>query len=84
MIARLVTTGLMFLPLSLLANDSGTGEDIFERRCASCHSLTRVRAMLDDVKPADRPAHLVKFLGSHPSKLDDGDQELVIEVLSRP
>lgn len=84
MIGRLLIAAVFLLPMSALADDLSKGEDIFERRCASCHSLSRTKKLLDDVKPEDRPAHLVRFLRSHPSKLDDADEQLVIKVLSRP
>jgi hypothetical protein len=84
MISRLLPGVLLLLPTFALADDISKGEDIFERRCASCHSLPRTKKFLDDVKPEDRPAHLKRFLRSHPSKLDDADEELVIKVLSQP
>ena len=84
MLLRLLLTTLILLPMSAWADDISKGEDIFERRCASCHSLSRTKKFLDDVKPEDRPAHLKRFLRSHPSKLDDADEQLVIKVLSQP
>ena len=84
MISRLLLSASLLLPMSARADDISKGEDIFERRCASCHSLTRTKKLLTDVKTEDRPAHLKRFLRSHPSKLDDADEELVIKVLSQP
>lgn len=84
MILRLLLSASMLLPMYALADDLSKGEDIFERRCASCHSLSRTKKFLDDVKPDDRPAHLKRFLRSHPSKLDDADEQLVIQLLSQP
>ena len=84
MLLRLVISASLSLPISAWADDISKGEDIFERRCASCHSLPRTKKFLDDVKLEDRPAHLKRFLRSHPSKLDDADEELVIKVLSQP
>jgi hypothetical protein len=84
MISRLLPGVLLLLPMHALADDLSKGEDIFERRCASCHSLSRTKKFLDDVKPEGRPAHLKRFLRSHPSKLDNADEELVIKVLSQP
>ena len=82
MIKRVPVAAMLLLPLGVLANDPGTGEDIFDARCAHCHSLSRTQKMINDVKPEDRPAYLKKFLRSHPNKLDDGDENLVIQVLS--
>ena len=59
-------------------------EEIFERRCASCHSLSRTKKLLNDVSLDERAGYLVRFLRSHPSRLDDNDEKLVIEVLSQP
>ena len=84
MLLRLLLTTLILLPTSAWADDISKGEDIFERRCASCHSLSRTKKFLDDVKPEDRPAHLKRFLRSHPNKLNDADEQLVIKVLSQP
>lgn len=84
MFSRLLLGALMILPMSAFADDRTKGEEIFEKRCAMCHSLSRVKKLLDDVKLEDRPAHLKRFLRSHPSKLPDADEELVIKALSRP
>lgn len=84
MIARLVVITTMILSMSALADDLSKGEEIFESRCAMCHSLSRAKKLLEDVKPEDRPAYLKRFLRSHPSKLKDADEQLVIKVLSQP
>ena len=82
MIKRVSVAAMLLLPLGVLANDPGKGEDIFDARCAHCHSLSRTQKMINDVKPQDRPAYLKKFLRSHPSKLSDDDEDLVIQMLS--
>ncbi len=84
MVVRLLVVVTMLLPVSAWADDISKGEEIFERRCASCHSLSRTKKFLDDVELEDRPAHLKRFLRSHPNKLDDADEKLVIKVLSQP
>jgi len=84
MIARLLITTSMLFSMPAIAAESGTGETIFDRKCAHCHTLSRTKAMLNPVKEEDRPAHLSKYLRTHPSKLGDDDERLVIELLSRP
>ena len=84
MVIRLLLSASLLLPMSVRADDLSKGEEIFERRCAGCHSLSRTKKLLDDVKLEDRRAHLKRFLRSHPSRLDDADEELVIKVLSQP
>jgi hypothetical protein len=82
MIKRFLIAALLLLPASILADDLSKGEDIFNDRCAMCHSLPRTMKLLEDNKLEDRPAYLKKFLRSHPSKLDDDDEDLVIRLLS--
>ena len=84
MIPRLLVTAALLLPMPSLASDLSNGEEIFERRCASCHSLSRTKKLLNDVSLDERAGYLVRFLRSHPSRLDDNDEKLVIEVLSQP
>ena len=84
MIARLLIAAPLLLPVSVLADDLSKGEDIFNGRCALCHSLPRTMKLLEDNKLEDRPAYLKKFLRSHPSKLGDDDEDLVIKLLSTP
>ena len=81
-IERLLMAAILVLPGAVLADDPARGEDIFDARCAHCHSLSRTRTMLDDVKPDDHPAYLKKFLRSHPNRLDEDDEDLVIRLLS--
>ena len=75
-------TAILVWPGAVLADDLTRGEDMFDARCAHCHSLSRTRKMLDDVKPDDRPAYLKKFLRSHPNRLDEDGEDLVIRLLS--
>lgn len=84
MIERVLVAAALLFPLSLLADDPGKGEDIFEARCAHCHSLSRTQKMVNDVKPEDLPDYLKKFLRSHPNRLNDDDENLVIRLLSMP
>ncbi|HUU73985.1 MAG TPA: hypothetical protein VMW70_15270 [Burkholderiales bacterium] len=84
MIGRIFIIAALVLPATASADDFSKGEDIFNDRCALCHSLPRTMKLLDDVALEDRPAYLKKFLRSHPSKLGDDDEQLVIKVLSRP
>lgn len=83
MITRLLFTTAMLLSMSAFAADANKAEALFDGRCASCHSLSRTRTMLEPVKEVDRPAHLARFLRSHPSRLPTDDERLVIELLSR-
>jgi len=82
MIARLLIAASLILPTSILADDLSKGEDIFNGRCALCHSLPRVKKMLSEINSEDHPTYLKRFLRSHPSKLDDDDEDLVIRLLS--
>lgn len=84
MITRLLLSASLLLPMSAFADDLSKGKEIFENKCAMCHSLSRTKKFLDDVKLEDRPAHLKRFLRSHPNKLGDADEQLVIQVLSQP
>lgn len=84
MIGRFLIVSALLLPSIVCADDLEKGEDIFEKRCALCHTLPRTMKMLADNKLEDRPAYLKKFLRSHPSKLKDDDEQLVIRVLSEP
>ena len=84
MIERLLIVAALLLPSIVCADDLGKGEDIFNARCAQCHTLSRTLKMLNDTNPEERPTYLKKFLRSHPSKLNDDDEALVIRVLSEP
>ena len=84
MLRRLLIVAVALAPSSGFADDMSKAEDIFDARCASCHSLPRTMQMLSDIDPADRPAYLKKFLRSHPNKLRDKDEDLVIKLLSTP
>ena len=84
MLPRFILMLCLSLPVSVCADDAGKGADIFNSKCAGCHSLSRAKGLLKDVKPDERPAHLRRFLRSHPGRLPDADEQLVIDVLSRP
>jgi len=79
----LVMAGLLF-PLAAAADNAGSGEEIFNRKCSQCHTFAMAQAMLVPVQEADRPAYLVVFLDTHPPKLDDSEKSAVIKALSRP
>ena len=75
---------LLTLPLVASADQPLDGEAIFKAKCQACHELKQAQALLQPMPAADRPAHLAKFLRSHPAKLDEAEKEAVIAVLSRP
>lgn len=81
MITRLLVTIAMLLPISTLAADVSKGEDIFDRKCAHCHTFSRVTKMLDPAKEENTEAYLSRFLRTHPASLDDDEKSLVIEML---
>lgn len=84
MIERLLIAVVLVLPGTVMSDEMGKGEDIFNARCAMCHSLSRTMKMIGGIAREDRPAYLKKFLRSHPNKLKDADEDLVIMVLSTP
>ena len=84
MIGRLLVAAILVLPGTAMPDDLGKGEDIFNARCAMCHSLARTMKMMEGIAFEDRPAYLKNFLRSHPNKLKDADEDLVIKVLSTP
>jgi hypothetical protein len=81
MITRLSVTIAMLLPISSLAADVSNGEEIFSRKCQTCHTQSRVTKLLDPAKEENTNAYLSRFLRSHPASLDDGEKDLVIEML---
>jgi len=84
MIKRFLITAVLLAPALAPADDFSKAEKTFEARCASCHSLSRTMKMLSDINPQERPPYLKKFLRSHPNKLKDADEDLVIKLLSQP
>ncbi len=85
MTARLLClAALLSLPSVASADQPLDGEVIFKAKCQACHELKQAQALLQPMPAADRPAHLAKFLRSHPAKLDKAEKEAVIAVLSRP
>jgi len=85
MIARLFcVAALLTLPLVASAGEPLDGQAIFKAKCQGCHALGQVQGLLQPKPAADRPAHLAKFLKSHPAKLNEAEKEVVIAFLSRP
>ena len=80
----LIIAGLLMLPLAVLADEPADGESIFKAKCQGCHALNQVQGLLMPKPPAERPAHLTKFLKTHPAKLNDAQKQAVIAFLSRP
>ena len=80
----LIIAGLLMLPLAVLAAEPADGESIFKAKCQGCHALNQVQGLLMPKPPAERPAHLTKFLKTHPAKLNDAEKQAVIAFLSRP
>lgn len=84
MTARLlVTAAMLAVPLAAMAEQPGDGEKIFKAKCSGCHSLTMVQGLLAPKPETQRPAHLTKFLKTHPAKLDDTEKATVMDFLSR-
>jgi hypothetical protein len=81
--ARLIVMAGMLLPLTLLADETSTGEEIFDRKCSQCHTFAMARAMLEPKPEQERPEYLRVFLETHPAKLDAAEKAIVIEALSR-
>jgi hypothetical protein len=73
---------MLFTPAAVAGN-ADKGEEIFNRKCAQCHTFGMAQAMLAPVLEANRPAYLRTFLETHPPKLDDSEKDAVIEALSR-
>ncbi len=71
----------IFSPLGAAAADNG--EEIFNQKCSQCHTFAMAQAMLEPMQESERPAHLKKFLETHPPKLNDSEKAAVIQALSR-
>ena len=80
----LIIAGMLVLPFAALADEPAEGESIFKAKCQGCHALNQVQGLLMPKPPAERPAHLTKFLKGHPAKLNDAEKKAVIAFLSRP
>jgi len=80
----LIIAGLLMLPVAVPADEPADGESIFKAKCQGCHALNQVQGLLMPKPPAERPAHLTKFLKTHPAKLNDAEKQAVIAFLSRP
>jgi hypothetical protein len=83
-IRPLIVAALLAFPVASIADESLDGEAIFKAKCQACHALKQVQGLLQPKPIADRPAHLAKFLKTHPAKLNDTEKEAVIGFLSRP
>lgn len=80
----LIIAGMLMLPFAALADEPANGESIFKAKCQTCHALNEVQALLMPKPPAERPAHLTRFLRGHPAKLNEAEKKAVIAFLSRP
>ena len=80
----LIIAGMLALPFAAHADQPADGESIFKAKCQSCHGLNQVQGLLMPKPPADRPAHLTRFLKGHPAKLNEDEKKAVIAFLSRP
>ena len=80
----LIIAGMLVLPFAALADEPADGESIFKAKCQACHALTQVQGLLMPKPPAERPAHLTKFLKGHQAKLNEDEKKAVIAFLSRP
>jgi cytochrome c5 len=80
----LIIAGMLGLPLAALADEPADGERIFKSKCQACHALPQVQGLLMPKPPAERPAHLTRFLKGHPAILNEDEKKAVIILLSRP
>jgi mono/diheme cytochrome c family protein len=80
----LIVAALLTLPVAAVADEPLDGEALFKAKCQACHSLSQVQGLLQPKAVADRPAHLTKFLKTHPAKLNEAEKSAVISFLSRP
>lgn len=83
MIRLLILAGTL-LPTLAFAEQKSTGEEIFDAKCSQCHTFSMAQGMLEPMPFSKRTAHLVKFLKTHPPKLDEDEKELVVRALAAP
>lgn len=80
----LILACLLLVSASALADEGGDdGAALFKAKCQACHTLSMVEALLEPRPAAERPAHLQKFLKTHPARLTAEELETVIAFLSR-
>lgn len=83
-IRPLIIAGMLVLSFAAMADEPADGESIFKAKCQNCHALNEVQGLLMPKPPAERPAHLTKFLKGHQAKLNEAEKKAVIAFLSRP
>jgi mono/diheme cytochrome c family protein len=82
-VRSLVIAAVLAFPVASVADEPLDGEATFKAKCQACHALNQVQGLLEPKPTADRPAHLTKFLKTHPAKLNEAEKEAVIAFLSR-
>jgi mono/diheme cytochrome c family protein len=83
-VRSLIIAALLALPVAAIAEETLDGEALFKAKCQACHTLQQVQGLLEPKPAADRPAHLSKFLKTHPAKLNETEKSAVIGFLSKP
>lgn len=80
----LILACLLLVSTSALAEQGADdGAALFKAKCQACHTLSMVEALLEPRPAEERPAHLKKFLKTHPARLTAEELEIVIAFLSR-
>lgn len=80
----LIIAAVLAFPVVSVADEPIDAEATFKAKCQACHALKQVQGLLEPKPATDRPAHLTKFLKTHPAKLNEAEKEAVIAFLSRP